>query len=174
MSARVLTPYPGFPAGIGYCLSGMEEVREQLFNAVKEVPDEAIGRIAFPGAHSIGALVLHIGESEWWWMQHILLGQELTEHVRQAPYWDVLKDPDGFERKGFTTEFCLQEIEKMRNQTREGLSSRSDDDLERITPFERGGERYEYSLRWMLHHLIDHEAQHKGQILMLKRLMMSE
>jgi len=25
-----------------------------------------------------------------------------------------------------------------------------------------------------LHHLIDHEAQHKGQILMLKRLMMSE
>jgi uncharacterized damage-inducible protein DinB len=62
----------------------------------------------------------------------------------------------------------------MRNQTREVLSSRSDDDLERITPFERGGEKYEYTLRWMLHHLIDHEAQHKGQILMLKRLMMSD
>jgi len=174
MSPRVLMPYPGFPTGIGYYLSGMEEVREQLCKAVKEVPDEAIGRRAFPGAHSIGALVLHIGESEWWWMQHILLGQELTEQVRQAPYWDVLEDPEGFGRKGFTTEFCLQEIEKMRNQTREVLSSRSDDDLERITPFERRGEKYEYSLRWMLHHLIDHEAQHKGQILMLKRLMMSE
>lgn len=171
MSRGFLIPYSGFPIGIGYYLSGMEEVREQLGKAVKEVPDEAIGRRAFPGAHSIGALVLHIGEAEWWWMQHILSGRELTDQVRQAPYWDVLEDPDGFERKGFTTEFCLQEIEKMRNQTREVLSSRTDDDLERITPFERGGEKYEYSLRWMLHHLIDHEAQHKGQILMLKRLL---
>lgn len=30
----------------------------------------------------------------------------------------------------------------------------------------------EVSLRWVLHHhLADHEAQHKGQILMLKRLL---
>lgn len=28
----------------------------------------------------------------------------------------------------------------------------------------------EQSLRWILHHLIDHEAQHKGQALMLERL----
>ena len=37
--------------------------------------------------------------------------------------------------------------------------------------FERRGQESEYNLRWILHHLIDHEAQHKGQILMLKRLM---
>jgi uncharacterized damage-inducible protein DinB len=36
---------------------------------------------------------------------------------------------------------------------------------------ERQGEIQEISIRWILHHLIDHEAQHKGQILMLKRLM---
>jgi uncharacterized damage-inducible protein DinB len=26
-------------------------------------------------------------------------------------------------------------------------------------------------LRWILHHLIDHEAQHKGQIMLLRRLL---
>jgi uncharacterized damage-inducible protein DinB len=65
----------------------------------------------------------------------------------------------------------LKEIEKIRNQTRDVLFSFSDKDLERIISFDRRGETTEYNLRWLLHHLIDHEAQHKGQILMLKRLM---
>jgi uncharacterized damage-inducible protein DinB len=51
------------------------------------------------------------------------------------------------------------------------LFSYNDKDLERIISFERKGEKTEYSLRWVLHRLIDHEAQHKGQIFMLKRLM---
>ena len=51
------------------------------------------------------------------------------------------------------------------------LAEFKDSDLERIFSIERGGEAHERSLRWILHHLIDHEAQHKGQILMLKRLL---
>jgi uncharacterized damage-inducible protein DinB len=51
------------------------------------------------------------------------------------------------------------------------LFSYNDKDLERIITFERNGETTEYNLRWILHRLIDHEAQHKGQIFMLKRLM---
>jgi uncharacterized damage-inducible protein DinB len=43
--------------------------------------------------------------------------------------------------------------------------------LDRTFSFERRDTTEERSLRWILHHLIDHEAQHKGQILMLKRLL---
>ena len=74
-------------------------------------------------------------------------------------------------RHGYTTEFCLNEIDLIRNQTRDVLFSYNDKDLERVITYERNGETTEYNLRWILHHLIDHEAQHKGQILMLKRLM---
>ena len=73
--------------------------------------------------------------------------------------------------RGYTTEFCLREVEKIRNQTRDVLFTFNDSDLERMISFERRGKKTEHSLRWILHHLIDHEAQHKGQILMLKRLM---
>jgi uncharacterized damage-inducible protein DinB len=51
------------------------------------------------------------------------------------------------------------------------LFSYNDRDLDRIITYERQGKISEYNLRYILHHLIDHEAQHKGQILMLKRLM---
>ena len=171
MPRHVLIPHPGLSSGIGYYLSGMEEVRNQLRKAVKGIDDDRFGKPAFLGAHSIGALVMHIGEAEWWWMKCNVSGHQLTDEDRKAPYWDVLEDPDAFARKGFTAEFCFQELDKIRNQTRDVLFTFGDNDLERVFSFERNGEPYEYSLRWILHHLIDHEAQHKGQILMLKRLM---
>ena len=171
MRRRVLTPQPGVSTGIGYYLAGMEEVRRQVQVVVKAIPDDLIGKPAFLGAHSIGGLVLHIGEAEWFWMQMVVSGHKLTEEDKQAPYWDVLDDVDGVARNGYTTEFCLKEIELIRNQTRDVLFSYNDKDLERIISFERNGEMTEYNLRYILHRLIDHEAQHKGQIFMLKRLM---
>ena len=72
-------------------------------------------------------------------MQCVVSGHALTDADRQAPYWDVLEDPQGFERKAYTAEFCLQEIDKIRKQTRASLAAFNDDDLERIFSFERGG-----------------------------------
>jgi uncharacterized damage-inducible protein DinB len=171
MRRRVLTPHPGLATGIGFYLSGMEEVRNQLKVAVKTVPDDLIGKPAFLGAHSIGGLVLHIGEAEWFWMQMVVSGHKLTDEDREAACWDILDDLERVAQRGYTAEFCLSEIEKIRNQTRDVLFSYNDKDLERIITFERKGQTTEYNLRYILHHLIDHEAQHKGQIFMLKRLM---
>ena len=169
MKERVLTPHPGLATGIGYYLAGMEEVRAQLVAAVKDIPNDVIGKPAFLGAHSIGGLVLHIGEAEWFWMQMVVTGHQLTEEDEKAPFWDILDNVDAVARNGYTTEFCLQEAEKIRNQTRDVLFSYSDKDLERM--YERPDKPIVHTLRWILHHLIDHEARHKGQILMLKRLM---
>lgn len=173
MPTRVLTAAEGFSPGIGFCLSGMEEVREQVCEAVAGLSGDKLCQPAFRGAHSIGALVLHIGEAEWWWMQCNVVGHKLTQEDRNAPYWDVLDEPEAFATRGYTVDFCLREIEKIRNQTRQLLASFTDDDLQRIFSYERRGGIHEQSLRWILHHLVDHEAQHKGQILMLKRLMSS-
>jgi uncharacterized damage-inducible protein DinB len=171
MPRKTLNPIPGFTTEIGFYLGGMEEVREQLREAVEGMSDVHIGRPAISDAHAIGALVLHIGEAEWYWMQCVVSGHRVTEEIRCAPYWDVLEDPQGFSDKSYSAEFCLNEIKKVREQTYETLAAFKDSDLERIFSIERDGETHERSLRWILHHLIDHEAQHKGQILMLKRLL---
>ena len=171
MAARVLTAAEGFTPGIGLYVSGMEEVREQVRDAVAELTGEKFNRAAFLGAHSIGALVLHIGEAEWWWMQCNVAGHELTDEDRKAPFWDVLDEPEAFRRRGYTADFCLKQLDNIRDQTRALLATFNDNDLERIISYKRRGQIHEQSLRWILHHLIDHESQHKGQILMLKRLM---
>ena len=171
MLRRELNPAAGVTPEIGFYLAGMEELREQLRDAVANVPDDFACRPAVAGAHCIGALVLHIGEAEWYWMQMVISGHRLTEEDRAQPCWDVLTEPENFSAKNYSTEFCVNEIQKIRDQTRDTLSRFEDQDLNRIFSRKKRGQVTEHSLRWILHHLIDHEAQHKGQILMLKRLM---
>ena len=168
---KTLVAADGFSAGIGYYLSGMEEVREQLHKVVVGISVADIGRRAVADTHSIGALVLHIGESEWFWMQCVLSGHHLNDEDKRAPCWDALTDPERVARRGYSADFCLHEAMKIHVQIRAVLASFNDDDLERIFSLEWRGVTQEQSMRWILHHLIDHEAQHKGQILMLKRLL---
>jgi uncharacterized damage-inducible protein DinB len=167
----VLTPAAGVAAPIGLYLSGMEEVRDQLREVVRGMSDDDLARRLIPATHSIGALVLHIGESEWWWMQCVISNHQLTDEDRRQPFWDVLVNPDQFASKGYSAKYCLEVIDDVRQQTRRLLASFTEDDLDRIFHYTRDDRSIEVSLRWVLHHLIDHEAQHKGQILMLKRLL---
>lgn len=168
---HALRPVAGIAPGVGLSLAAMEEVRGQLREAVQGLSAEVIPRRAVPGAHSIAALVLHIGEAEWWWMNCVIKGHELTDEDRRKPYWDVLEDPDSFADKNYSAPFCLDTIDAIREETRGFLASITDDDLERVYSHTRSERTIEASLRWILHRLVDHEAQHKGQILMLKRLL---
>jgi hypothetical protein len=63
-------------------------------------------------------------------------GHELTEEDKKAPCWDILDDVEGVARNGYTTEFCLQEAEKIRIKRATCCSGYNDKDLERIIIFE--------------------------------------
>jgi len=170
MKLHSLIPDNAVSREIGFYLAAMDEVRDQLRNAVQEIPLSDIGRLAVPETHSIGALVLHIGEAEWWWMNCIVSGHQQTDEDAREPYWDVLEEPHRVAEKGYSAQFCLDQVDRIREQTRHILGPVGDERLDQVF-IERDGRKREFTLRWILHHLIDHEAQHKGQILMLKRLL---
>jgi len=145
-----------FSPAVGLALAAMEEVREQLRKIAEGMSDEEIARRAVPGAHSVGALVLHIGEAEWWWMNCIVQGHELTEQDRAQAYWDVLEDAEAFAAKNYSARFCLDTIDRIRAETRAFLAALDDEELEKVYGHEHGGRRREASLRWRLQHLVDH------------------
>ena len=167
----LLTPAEGFTTEIGAYVNALAEVRSQVREIVSNMTPEQITRPAVPGAHPIGALLLHLGEAEWWWMQCIVSGRQMTAEDKQTAHWDVLLDPAIFAARNYTPEQCLDAIEHIRALSRLKLAALTDADLETIYSRMRGEVKMEHNLRWILHHLIDHEAQHKGQILLLKRLL---
>jgi len=169
---NVIEPVAGVSNEIGFYLAEMNEVREQLREAVSDLTREQVAERAVEGAHSIGALALHIGEAEWYWIECVIGGHKLTDEDKNSQFWDVLKDPEKFGRLNFSAEDCLRVVGEIREGARAKLASLNDDDLDgKLFHMERRENKYEFSLRWILHHLVDHEAQHKGQILMLKRLL---
>ena len=163
---------PEFSEQIGFYVSGMAEVREQLADAVKDLSNEEISAKVSPSFHSIGQLILHISEAEWWWLKCVAAEKDLDEEeAKREAFWDILLEED-FAGRNFSAQFCIEAANKVREKCFEVLKKFSDDDLDKIFGFDRkDGERMEVSLRWILHHLIDHEAQHKGQIFMIKRLL---
>ncbi|MDH3492631.1 MAG: DinB family protein [Acidobacteriota bacterium] len=173
MSKQTLTPVEGVPTQIGFYLAGMEEVREQLRDAVAEITSDQLHAKLRPDTHSIAQLILHCGEAEWWWIQCVVAGREIDEELKSTSFWDVLEEGNE-PSSAMSAITVVGEIDRIRSLTRELLSGFQDEDLDRYFERELPTRKIDKSLRWILHHLIDHEAQHKGQILMLKRLLSGE
>ncbi|HLM01855.1 MAG TPA: DinB family protein [Pyrinomonadaceae bacterium] len=168
---RTLEARAGFSREIGFYLSGWEKTRAELREIVSDLSREELSRRILPGAHQIGGLILHLGESEAGWIHERITGKELSDEERRFVHWCDTTETD-FAEKGCTAQDCLERIDKISEMSREILREFTDGDLERLFAYERdGGERVEVSLRWVLHHLIDHEANHKGQISMMKRFL---
>lgn len=167
---EILEPMPGVAREIGFYLSGMEETRAELRKAVADLTVEELARRVLPNAHQIGALILHIGEAEASWIHSRVAGRELSDEEKKFVFWCDTTETD-FAEKGYTAKDCIERIDEISRMSREILAEFSDEDIEKIFILNKPDKRIEISLRSILQHLNDHEATHKGQILMLKRLL---
>lgn len=168
---RTLEPSKGFSREIGFYLSGWEATRAELREIVSDLSRAELSRRILPDAHQIGGLILHLGEAEASWIHAIIAGRELDEEEKKFVHWCDTTETD-FAAKGYDARDCIEKIDKISEMSRAILREFTDANLDGLFPYRRSsGERVEVSLRWVLHHLIDHEANHKGQISMMKRFL---
>lgn len=167
---RALKSFPDFPREIGFYLSAWEKARAELRELVLDLSVEELSRRILPNAHQIGNLILHIGEAETWWIHSVVAKKELSEEAKKFAHIYDTTETD-FAEKGYSAKHCIERIDKIGSISREILKKLTDEDLERIFSYELDGRRVEASLRWILCQLINHEANHNGQISMMKRLM---
>jgi uncharacterized damage-inducible protein DinB len=167
---RTLEPMAGFAREIGFYLSAWEKTRAELRKIVSGLTDEDLACRITPEAHQIGGLVLHLGEAETWWIHSVVAEKELDEEAKKFAHMHDTTETD-FAEKGYSAADCIERIDEISRRSREILAKLTDADLEKIYSYELDDKRVEASLRWIFCQLIDHEANHKGQISMLKRLM---
>ena len=167
---RTLEPMPGFSREIGFYLSAWEKTRAELRKIVSDLTDEDLARRITSEAHQIGGLILHLGEAETWWIHSVVAEKELDEEAKKFAHMYDTTETD-FAEKGYSAADCIERIDEISRRSREILAKLTDGDLEKIFSYELDGKRVEASLRWIFCQLIDHEANHKGQISMMKRLL---
>lgn len=165
----ILEPLPNFAFEIGLFLANLEKIRKGWRNAVKDLTKDELAAKILPEVQPIGTIIIHIAEAEYFWIQEIVSGKPMTEEIKELLHHDLwFKD---FADENLDIDYCLQVVEKIHQLTQETLLNFTDKDVEKTFVRHREDGEIHYSLRWIFVHLLEHDAEHKGQMMMIKRLI---
>jgi uncharacterized damage-inducible protein DinB len=142
-------------------LAALEDARKRTLEALAKLLDDAIDKPPRDGASSIGTLLYHVAIVEADWLFDEILGTIETDWPRELFPSEMRED------QGTLTPFTgesladhVTRLEKVRALLVETITPMSSDDLHRLN--ER--KHYDVSTAWVLHHLMQHEAEHRSQV----------
>ncbi|MBC8425611.1 DUF664 domain-containing protein [bacterium] len=170
-----LNPDPDLHPRLALLLAQMEDVRGDLKTQAERWEDEELDLAVVPGFLSPGELLLHIAEAEAWWLRIVLAGQGEGDPPRLSAEALIpfLQDEEGEPEAGERPLVdYLAVLDDTRAWTRDHLAGLEAADLAKEFPFtDRKGQDYRFSMAWILHHLVEHEAHHRGQLALMRRLL---
>jgi uncharacterized damage-inducible protein DinB len=120
-----------------------------------------------PRENSIGALLYHIAAIEADWLYAEVLEAPFPPDVVALFPVDVRDETGQLARvRGYALEEHLQRLDAVRSEVLEAFHGMSLAELRRP----RELPEYVVTPEWVLHHLMQHEAEHRGEIGMLRWL----
>lgn len=157
-------PVDGYEPSLGLQLAMIEDCTREWRSELGRVGVETIAWQPFPAGHSIGGIILHIADVEAFWVELVAAGKKLdpaemkelmSEQINQyGVKWPVPP------KKPIAYYFALHD--RIRARTLETVRSLGN-------PCHPGKWRNTtFTLRWVLSHVLNHEAYHGGQAVLLK------
>src|SRR5688500_7908353 len=100
----------GLSNEIGYYLTACQFGREQTKKLIEDLTREEIARRYLPELHSVGALAMHLGECEYWYIQCIAAEKELTEEGKALCHFCDTTENDI--DKGYTADYLIDTLDR--------------------------------------------------------------
>ena len=158
-----LIPDPDHEIQIGLLISMLDDVTKEWREEMGDVSIDDITWQPFPGGHSIGGLLLHMVEVEHFWIHSVASDASLTPeeietlmsenidqygiswptpHAKPLSWYFDLQDTYRAKTKAYLLNLKEPETKAKHNQS-------------------------EFTLRWIVQHVVAHEAYHGGQAVLL-------
>jgi uncharacterized damage-inducible protein DinB len=152
---------------VGRWLSAMEDCRRDTLRELEGLPADALDRWVGTEQNSIGSLLYHVALVEADWLLSDIMGPEggVDWPAEILPAED--RDAEGLLTRfqGDSLEQHLERLRTVRALVMEHLQPMSLEEFHRP----RSRERYDVSPAWVLHHLLQHEAEHRSEIVRLRQ-----
>jgi uncharacterized damage-inducible protein DinB len=149
----------------------LEDVRKETYKGVEHLTKEQLFQNPMDGEYPIGAYLMHLAECEISWLE-ILSGKEQPETLKQKSFYDKWYDPSETPAPpADAIEFVVYKkvMDEARKNFLDYISRMDDSELEgEVTIQRKSGER-KFKKKWIIYHIIEHEAHHRGQMFMLIR-----
>ena len=165
--ATTLFPYDAMWREAGCAYRGLEDVRGDLKASAAGLAQADLDRDPGSAAPSIAALLCHCGMAEISWITKVWRKQAVPAAWREFYEAGMFRGAKSTPPRGVPVERIFAWLDAIREETRVWIMRNvTDRDLDRQIETPRGTA----TPRWILHHLIEHEAHHRGQITLLRRL----
>ena len=155
---------------VGRWLAALEDGRRETLRELESITPEMIDWYPSAPLNSIGSLLYHIGLVEASWVSEEILGDpEALELAPILPWPDREGPGEGGQRHlsridGQSLDEHLARLAAIRAYVLEQLRPMSNDAFHTIRRFER----YDAAPDWVIHHLLQHEAEHRSHIAWLR------
>jgi uncharacterized damage-inducible protein DinB len=149
----------GYPPEIGAALWRLEDARQRTLRLLSRLPADSVDRDA--GGNSIGSILYHVALIEADWLYSEILEEPIPAELDGLFPADV-RDEAGILAvvRGQMLEQHLARLSTVRTLLLEKLRGLTPEDF--VRP--RRLPQYDVSPAWVLHHLAQHEAEHRGEL----------
>ena len=144
-------------------IDGTREWVEEL----EDVTDEFLAWRPYPGGYCAGGLLMHMMSCDRLWIDKVILKTE-PDATDPAMIYDELQSNSGGtwpDPPAESWDWYWELFQKHRRLTLEQLSAIKDP-----SAIVQEHERSDYSLAWIVAHLVQHDSYHGGQIVMLNQM----
>ena len=128
-----------------------------------DLTPEQLVHQAYAGAHSIGAVLLHMADSEAIWTMEVLAGGSVPESLKKELLTD---ETDVWNGKwpvvpSEPLAYYYEKQDRVREHTLRVLAG--------LTDIEKDVSAWgnTFTIRWILGHMVSHDSQHGGQAILL-------
>jgi DinB superfamily len=143
-------------------LSAMVDARMRTLEHVEGLGEELIDRLPLGHDNTIGSLLYHIAAIEADWLFEDVLGPESGRHFPEELFPFPVRDGEGrlWPVRGLTLVQHLDRLAGVRTLMVQALEAIDGEE------FHRARQRPDYDVApdWVVHHLLQHEAEHRAQI----------
>ncbi|MEO8663907.1 MAG: DinB family protein [Ignavibacteria bacterium] len=147
-----------------------EDLRSETLKGVKHLTKEQMMQSPLEGEFPIGSYLMHLAECDIYWLEQ-LSGTEQPAGLKKKAYYDKWFDSPESDppTEALEVNTYLDVIAEARKNFLDYLSSMTDEQLEETIVRQGKVKTQEMPKKWIVYHLLEHEAHHRGQMFMLIR-----
>jgi len=156
----VLGPLDGYPTLIGVWLAAVQDARRRTMEVLENIEPRWLDFVPEDGGESIGTVLYPIAAIEADWLYAEVLQAPFPSDVEKLLPYDVRDGESNLTVVSDVMENHLERLKVIRGKLLDGYLGMTLEEFERphVLP------QYDVSPIWVLHHLMQHEAEHRSQI----------
>jgi uncharacterized damage-inducible protein DinB len=166
MRLQYIEPLPNYEPYIGRWLWAFEETRRRTLLALEGLDSKQLDWLPAWGSNSIGTLLYHLAAIEADWLFTDILQKDEFPQVIEQLFPVAVRDESGnlFNISGDSLESHILRLRTMRECFLKSLQGMSIEEFRRVRSFTD----YQVTPEWVIQHLMQHEAEHRGQIMTIR------